>query len=50
MLCLTGAGQSGLSCEMLSVDGAGVKEVLFSTLSSDSSALPCPMLELMGNK
>ena len=47
---LAGAGQSGLSCEMLSADGAGVKEVLFLTLSSGSSALPCPMLELMDNK
>ena len=47
---LTGAGQSGLSCEMLSADGTGVEEGLFLTLSLDSSALPCPMLELMGNK
>ena len=50
VLHLTGAGQSGLSCEMLSAEGTGVGEVLFLTLSSHSSALPCPMLELMGNK
>ena len=47
---LTGADESGLSYKMLSADGTGVKEVLFSTLSSDSPASPCPMLEWMGNK
>ena len=47
---LTGAGRYGLSCELLFVDGAGVGEVLFLTLSSDPSVFPYPMLELMGNK
>ena len=50
MLHLTGAGWLGLLCVLLLADGAGVREVLFSTLSSDPSALSCPMLELMGRK
>ena len=50
VLHLTGAGRSGLSCKMLSADGTAVKEVLFSTHSLDLSALPCTMIELMGNK
>ena len=35
---------------LLSADGTGVGEVLFLTLSSDPSALSCPILELMGSK
>ena len=44
-LHLTGAGWSGLLWVLSLTDGAGVREVIFSTLSSDPSVSSCPMLD-----
>ena len=66
VLHLSGAGQSGLPqgvlpavlgevipdnpASALSMGGTGVGEVVFPTLATGLSILPCSMLELMGSR